>query len=128
MKLSDLVTTYITIRDARAVRKAAFTAADAKDKATQEKIEAVFLMKFKELGIDSVKASDGVGTAYKSTLTSATVADRGAFLQHIVTTGEYTLLDVRANKTAVTEWREANNDLPPGLNWREEQTISVRRS
>jgi hypothetical protein len=31
-------------------------------------------------------------------------------------------------KNAVEEYRNEKNDLPPGLNWREEITIGVRRS
>jgi len=128
MTLSDLVAAYIAIRDARATRKKAYVVADEADKNRQEKIEAVFLKKFKELGIDSIKAANGAGTAYKAVQTSATVADRAVFLEHIVTNGAFQLLDVKANKTSVAEYREVHGDIPPGLNWREEQTVNVRRS
>ena len=128
MRLSDLVATYITIRDRRANRKRAFLIEDEADKTRQEKIEAVFLMKFKELGIDSVKAANGAGTAYKALQTSATVADRSVFLEHVVSNSAFELLDVKANKTSVAEYKAANDGaIPPGLNWREEQTINVRR-
>ena len=128
MRLSDLVATYITIRDRRAARKRAFLIEDDADKTRQEKIEAVFLMKFKELGIDSVKAANGAGTAYKALQTSATVADRSMFLEHVVNNSAFELLDVKANKTSVAEYKTANDGaIPPGLNWREEQTINVRR-
>lgn len=128
MTLSDLVAAYITIRDRRATRKRAFLVEDEADKGRQEKIEAVFLMKFKELGIDSIKASNGTGTAYKAVQTSATVADRSVFLEHVIANQAFELLDVRANKTSVAEYKEANEGaIPPGLNWREEQTVNVRR-
>ena len=128
MTLSDLVAAYITIRDRRATRKRAFLVEDEADKGRQEKIEAVFLMKFKELGIDSIKASNGTGTAYKAVQTSATVADRAVFLEHVIANQAFELLDVRANKTSVAEYKEANEGaIPPGLNWREEQTVNVRR-
>jgi len=128
MTLSDLVAAYITIRDRRATRKRAFLVEDEADKGRQEKIEAVFLMKFKELGIDSIKASNGTGTAYKAVQTSATVADRSVFLEHVLANKAFELLDVRANKTSVAEYKEANEGaIPPGLNWREEQTVNVRR-
>jgi len=128
MTLSDLVAAYITIRDRRATRKRAFLVEDEADKGRQEKIEAVFLMKFKELGIDSIKASNGTGTAYKAVQTSATVADRSVFLEHVLANQAFELLDVRANKTSVAEYKEVDEGaIPPGLNWREEQTVNVRR-
>lgn len=128
MRLSDLVAAYITIRDRRAARKRAFLIEDEADKSRQEKIEAVFLLKFKELGIDSVKATNGAGTAYKALQTSATVADRSMFLEHVINNSAFELLDVKANKTNVAAYKEINDGaIPPGLNWREEQTINVRR-
>lgn len=125
MKMSELVSTYIAIRDRRAVRKAAFTAEDAKDKALAEKIEAVFLKLFTDQGTDSVKTS--AGTAYRTTRTSATVADKTVFLEYIMANAAFELLDVRANKTAVNDFKEVNDTLPPGVNWSAEHTVNVRR-
>jgi hypothetical protein len=37
-------------------------------------------------------------------------------------------MDVRASKTAIVEFVEANADLPPGINWRAETVVRIRRS
>lgn len=126
MKLDDLVVQYIALRDRRATRKQAFTNEDAADAALQKKIEAVLLKQFSALGMDSIKTEHG--TAYRSLLTSVTVADREAFLEFCIGTGATELLDVRANKTSVVQYKEATGQLPPAVNWREEATVNVRRS
>lgn len=134
MKLPDirddkLVAAYISLRDKRATRKAEFDAADADDKSKQEKIEAEFLRRFNDRGINSVSA-EGTGTAYKSIRTSATVADRGVYIDWVLEepVNRVAFLDVRANKTTVEQYRAANDDLPPGLNWSETATVNFRRS
>jgi hypothetical protein len=39
------------------------------------------------------------------------------------------LLEVRVSKTAVEQFREANDDeIPPGVNLRVERVVNVRRS
>lgn len=124
---ADLVRIYIGLRDARATRKAAYEAEDAADKQKQERIESEFMRRFNERGLTSV-AAEGVGTAYKSTRTSATVADWGVLLNYVRETDAWELIEHRASKTAVEQFRAANDDLPPGVNWTEAVTINFRRS
>jgi hypothetical protein len=57
------------------------------------------------------------------------VADRDAFLHGFVIPNEaWEFLENRVSKSAVEQFKEANNDLPPGLNWREERVVNIRRS
>lgn len=124
---AEVVATYIKLRDRRAKRKAEYEAADAADKEKQEKIEAYLLKEFNESGIDSIKTE--FGTAYKSTRTSATVADWDAFFtQYVVPNQAWEMLERRVNKTAVEQFKAANEDLPPGINWSETQVVNIRRS
>lgn len=118
---------FIALRDRRAQRKAAYQAEDEGDRTKQDKIEAEVLRRFNERGIDNVSAR-GIGTAYKSTRASATVGDWDAFLDHVQTNEAWELLERRANKTAVEQFKDANEDLPPGVNWSETQTVNFRRS
>lgn len=134
MKLTEarddlLVKAYIDIRDARATRKAAYEAEDAADKAKQEKIEAEFLRRFNERGIDNVTAR-GIGTAYTSAKTSYTVADRDTYFAWIKQDADERMmfLEARANKTALEQYRAANDDIPPGVNTRTELTVNFRRA
>lgn len=123
----SLLKLYIAIRDRRATRKAAYEEDDAGDKDKQNKIEAVFLGRFNDRGIDNVSAR-GVGTAYRSTRTSATVADFDALLQHIQDEEAWELLERRVSKTAVEQFKQLHGDVPPGVNWSETYVVNVKRN
>lgn len=122
----NLLQLFIALRDRRAERKAEYQADDAGDRNKQEKIETEFLRRFGDRGIDNVSAR-GVGTAYRSTRVSATVADWDSLLGHIQDENAWELLERRVNKTAVEQFKELNEDLPPGVNWSESQVVNFRR-
>jgi hypothetical protein len=122
----SLLKLFIALRDRRAQRKAAYDADDAGDKDKQNKIEVEFLRRFQDRGIDNVAARD-VGTAYKSTRSSATVADWDAFLDHVRENEAWEMLERRVNKTAVEQFKSVEGDLPPGVNWAETQVVNFRR-
>ena len=122
----SLLKLFIALRDRRAQRKAAYDNDDAGDRGKQDKIEVEFLRRFQERGIDNVSARD-VGTAYKSTRSSATVADWDTFLDHIINNEAWEMLERRVNKTAVEQYKSVEEDLPPGVNWAETQVVNFRR-
>ena len=126
MKLSEVVEKYIEIRDRREQRKREFREADAADEALQAKIEAKLLEVCHQQGLNSLNTP--AGTAYIASRTAATVADKEAFMRFIQETGEFPLLEVRASKTAVEQYKEAHETLPPGINWREELVVNIRRA
>jgi len=117
---------YIQLRDRRAQRKAEFDNADADDKTKQEKIEGLLLKNFQETGAESVRTK--YGTAYKMVKTSASIADWDTFFEYCRENEAWQLMGRHCSKDGVKEFRNANNDLPPGINWREELSIGVRRS
>lgn len=127
LKDSELVQFYIQLRDRRAQRKAAYENDDAADKGKQEKIEGELLRRFQERGADSVSAK-GIGTAYKSVRSTASVADWDSFLDFVKSNDAWELIAHSCSKASVQEFKAANEDLPPGINWREEVTVNVRRS
>lgn len=114
------------IRERKAELKREYEAKVAPLDEAEEKIKNFFLKSFSQMGVDSVKT--GHGTAYITTKVSVTVGDRDEFITHVKANDAWELLDVKANKTAVKEFREANDDLPPGLNWSEIRDINIRRS
>lgn len=122
----SLLKLFIGLRDRRAQRKAAYSDDDSGDKGKQDKIEVEFLKRFQARGIDNVSARS-VGTAYMTTRSSVTVADRDAFLGYIRDNDAWELLENRANKTAVEQHVETNNDLPPGVNQSVTQVVNFRR-
>jgi len=126
MKLSDVVNKYIELRDKKAEIKAEYDVKIAKIDETLEKIEAKLLEVFEESGSKSFSTPNG--TAYTSVRTSASVADREAFMEYVKRTEEWPLLEIRASKIAVQQHRDIHDDLPPGINWREEKVVNIRRS
>lgn len=126
MKLSEVVTKYIELRDKKSELKAEYEQKVAKIDETLEKIEVKLLEVFEESGSKSFNTPNG--TAYVSVRSSASVADREAFMEYVKRTEEWPLLEVRVNKTAVQQHRDIHDDLPPGVNWREERVVNVRRS
>lgn len=126
MKISDLVAKYVELRDKKAEYKGEYEAKVAKIDETLNKIECKLLEVFEMTGMDSVKTE--FGTAYKSVRTSASVADRDSFMEYVKANDEWQLVEVRAAKLAVEQFKDVNNDLPPGVNWREERVVNFRRA
>lgn len=126
MKLSELVAKYIELRDKKAQFKAEYDAKVSKIEETLDKIEAVLLETFDKTGLDSAKTE--FGTAYTTTRTTASVADKDAFMEHVKAKEDWQLLEVRVSKTGVEQYKEVNEDLPPGVNWRAERVVNVRRT
>lgn len=127
MKLSEAVSLYIQMRDKKAQMKAEFDAQVAPLQEKMDKLEAKLLDVFNKVGMDSVKTE--FGTAYATTRSSASVADRDTFMEYVKANEEWALLEVRVSKTAVDQFRSANdNELPPGINIREERVVNIRRS
>lgn len=127
MKIDSLVEKYIQVREKKSQLKAKYEDEVSRYDQLQDKIEALLLIKFGELGVDSVKT--GMGTAYTSTRTSASMADWDSFRSFCAAQEDpYQYLDRRVNKTAVEQYRAANEDLPPGVNWSETRVVNFRRS
>jgi hypothetical protein len=126
MQLNELIGRYVQIRDKKAEIKAQYDAKVAAIDEALDKIEAKLLETFQHTGVESVRTD--YGTAYTSTRNYCTAADKQAFLDFIQSREEWGLLDVRPLKSAVESYKDANQELPPGLNWRSEIVVNVRRS
>lgn len=66
------------------------------------------------------------GTAYFTTHSSATVASRDAFLDHVKATQDWSLIDARANKKGVRAYIDLHNIPPPGVNYKSTRVLIVR--
>lgn len=126
MKMSEVVAKYIQLRDKKDEYRAEYNAKVAKIDEAMGKIECKLLEAFAAAGVDNMKTE--AGTAYISNKTSVTVGDREAFMEYVQNNNEWPLLEVKPSKTAVVEFRQTHDDLPPGINWRVEKTVSIRRS
>jgi len=127
MQVNELVAKYVQLRDKKAQLEQAQKDKLAPINAMLDKIEGVLLNQFDQLGVDSMKTE--AGTAYTTSKSSATVADRDAFLQTFVIPNEaWEYLTNHVSKSAVEAYKAANEELPPGINWSEVRTINIRRS
>lgn len=124
--MEELVSKYIELRDVKSQLKAKFDAKVSKIDSVLDRIEAAILNEFTESGVESCRTK--AGTAYKQTRTSAGVADWESVLVFIRENDLWHMLERRVNKSAVEQFKEAHEELPPGINWREEVVINVRRS
>ena len=126
MKCDELVQHYVRLRDKKSEIKAAYDAETQKLDLVLEKIEQKLMAYFNETGLESIRT--GHGTAYRSIKSTASVADRDIFLDFVREHDAWELLETRAAKKAVEDYRAANDELPPGINWNSISTINVRRS
>ena len=72
----------------------------------------------------AVKGVEGI----KSVTNSATIADWDAYLAFVKENDRFDMLEKRCAKLAVEQYRAANDDLPPGVNWKSAVTVNVRRA
>lgn len=124
--INRLVEGYIRLREKKAELEAKSKQELAPIKKLMSDIENRMLKHMQETGAESIKT--GGGTAYKTVRSSASVADRSAFLDFVVEQQAWEFLESRANKSAVQAFREETGELPPGLNWREELAVNFRQS
>ena len=126
MQLDDLIGKYIKIRDGRDELKQQHAEELKRFTNALTKIEQTILAEFNDTGQESAKTSNG--TAYRSTRTSAKVADRDAFFDFVKSNDAFDFLESRANKNAVEAYLDENGELPPGIDVTRVITINIRRS
>ena len=126
MKLDLIVERYVQMRDKKAEMKAAYEASVASLNDGMAKLENAIMATLNEQGVESVRTA--AGTAFKSVTNSATIADWDAFRDYCVANDRFDMFEKRCSKTAVEQFRAANDDLPPGVNWKSAVTVNVRRA
>lgn len=123
--VSQVVEKYIALRNKKSEMKKAYDASVADIDAAMERVENYLLHHMQETGVDSLGSSAGI--AYKTTKTSAQVADWDAALGFIRENGVWEMLTKAVSKDFIKAYKEQNEDLPPGINWREEVSVNVRK-
>jgi hypothetical protein len=126
MDTNKVVAAYVKLRDMKAARAKQFKEEIAKIEEAMDKLDARLLAHLQAANAESIRTE--AGTFFKTTKTSATVADWDSFLAYVLANEAYHMLEKRVAKQGVVEFKEEKNDLPPGVDWREVQTIGVRRS
>ena len=122
--INDRVKQYVFIREQLRAKKEAYE----KDIAELVEIQNILTGKLQEFmernGADSIKTSSG--TCYNSTRYTASLQDPQAFMDFVIKTNNFDLLDRKANVTAVKSYVEENDNLPPGVNLSAIKTVGVR--
>lgn len=127
VKTNEIVDKYIKLRDKKAKMKADFDASVAEIDSLLDQMEAVIMQELDSQGATSIKTASG--TAYIQSRVSASVADWDAyFFGFVVPNQAWEFLERRVSKTAVEQYKAANEDVPPGVNYSETRTVNVRRS
>ena len=95
----------------------------------REKLEEYENKLLAELNKLNVQKFGGAhGTVFKSSRSSATIADGSVFREYVINNELWDLVDLRANATAVAQHIEENHVPPPGVNFATVVTVNVRRS
>lgn len=126
MKSAEAVAKYIELRDKKAALEKAHKEKIAKINEVLAKIETAFLKQFSETGQQSAKF--GAGTVFMKQRTSDKVFDRDAYIAFVKKNDAFDLIENRVNKSALDQFVEEHNDLPPGVTRTSELVINIRRS
>ncbi len=90
-------------------------------------LNGMFVEYTQSSGQDSFTVN-GVGTVYRTEKKSVTIEDAEAFKRHVIGSEAYDLLDWKANSTAVKDFLEEHQALPPGVKYTTMVTVGVRRA
>ena len=126
MTLDELVGAYVKLRQKKAALKGEYDEKVKPVDAAMARIEGALLDVFNASGVESLKTPHG--TAYSTTKTSATVADWDSFLAYVKASDAWELLEHRASKVAVEQFKAANDELPPGINWSSVKAVNFRQN
>ena len=116
---------YIQIRDALKRVDEKYDAERKPLLEIQEKLAGIIRSFMDTNKLDNLKTA--AGTCYTSTRYTASLADPQAFMDYVIRTGKFELMDRRANSTAVKDYVGENNHLPAGCSLNAVQTLGVRR-
>jgi hypothetical protein len=125
MKVEELVDEYIRLRDQKSAIAAKAKEITDKLEAKMADLQQEIVGKFGELGVESARTK--AGTAFLKTSRSTSVAQWDDFLPWVQTTGNWHMLTRAANKTAVLEYADAHEDLPPGINLYSKIELGINR-
>lgn len=123
--IDERVGQYVAVRDAIKALE---------ERHAAEKLKLVQLRDYLEIKITKFLAANNLdniktaaGTAHFTTRWTASLADPDLFMKFVIDSKQFDLVERRANSTAVKDYVEKNNALPPGCNLNAIQSLGVRR-
>jgi hypothetical protein len=131
--LDKIVAKFVEIRDAKDELEKRHKSELLPYVQAMEQIEAFLRRKLDEQGSESVRTSSG--TFFKVLKESVTVANREALYQWAKDNDQIDLLDIRAAKKNILAYKKSRvtednpyGELPPGVDYRAEIEVQVRRA
>src|SRR5579871_3051086 len=100
--LATRVDQYVRLRDLIKQKNDAHKKEMAPLNETLEQLNQVILADLEAVGADSVGTAKGI--AYRIEKKSATIEDKQAFWDYVIVTGDWDLLDYKANATAIDDF------------------------
>lgn len=121
-----LIAAYISIRTEKQQKEAEHKAAMQQYDDKLKKLEAALHIKMHQEDVKALPTE--AGTAYITTVEQATVTDMNALLEFVKANEAWHLLEKRVSKVGVRELVDADQPVPPGVNWRTSTSINVRKA
>ena len=124
--LSQMITSYIALRDKKGEIETAHKATVKKYDDAMEQIENYLKGLLHTQHLTSLSCDAGV--AFIKRKRSATIADTQTFREHVISTQNFDLVDFRAKADIVEDYaNEHEGQLPPGVNFRTYDDVQVNR-
>jgi hypothetical protein len=124
--IETIIQKYVALRDDIERVDAEAKAKKAPLVAAMETLGNVLLKLANDQGVTSFKT--GAGTAFRQTVTRASVQNSDEFFEHLRASGDFHLLTKAVNKTAVQDYINTHEKPPPGVGWTVMHEMQVRRS
>lgn len=120
-----LINLYLETRDAKLALERKQKLHLKKYTEVMQKIEGQLMAHIQKSGLQSL--SNDTGTAYLSSRKTASISDAVAFKGFVIENRAWDMLDWKANSTAVSDFLAEHEVLPPGVNYRVDQSLGVMR-
>jgi hypothetical protein len=121
----ELIAIYLETRDAKTKLERQQKEHLKQYTSVMARIEGKMMEHLQTRGLQS--ASSETGTAYLSHTRSAPIHDTIAFKAFIIEQRAWDMIDWKANVTAVGDFLQENDVLPPGVNYKSIVTLRVQK-
>ena len=124
--LNDMISSYIALRDKKEAIQKEQKAVIKQYEDALDAIENFLMGHFRTEKVTSTSCDAGV--AFIKRKRSATIADTELFREHVISTGNFDLVDFRAKPEPVEDYaKEHEGQVPPGVNYRQYDAVQVNR-
>jgi hypothetical protein len=128
MTVGKMIEGYIALRDKKSEVKKAQDAVLKQYSDAMDTIEEFLGKHLRSLNLQNISTNEG--TAFFKTSRKATVSDKSAFRDYIISSANFDMADFSARVEAVeAHLRDPANEghLPPGVNFQTYQSVGVQR-